>query len=89
MADSVDVGAILAALRLEHRIELAQVRALQVRYREFIVAHGLTPPDDTGQEALERFRAAFVAAGFDDPLQHPELFADWSKDVPQPVAEAA
>lgn len=86
MADRVDVAAILAALRHEHRVELAQVRALVVRYREFIVAHGLTPPDDTGQEALERFRAAFVAAGFDDPLQHPELFADWSRHVTQKVA---
>lgn len=84
--DGLEVSHLIAAARHEHRVELAEVRALQVRYREFIVAHGLTPPDDTGQEALERFRGAFIAAGFDDPLQHPELFADWSMHTARAAA---
>jgi hypothetical protein len=69
---------MLAALEEQHRRELAQARALQVRYREFIEKHGLRPPDDTGAEALRRYRAAFEAAGVEDPLQHPELVQDWA-----------
>lgn len=77
---------VLAALTEAHRIELAQVRAQNVMLRKFIEDNGLQPPDETGREALQRFRAAFQAAGLDDPLQHPELLADWRKHFPQAVA---
>lgn len=72
-----DLARILAAMTQQHRQELAQTRALLIRYREHIEAHGLIPPDDTGQEALERFRHAFKVAGLNDTMQHPELLADW------------
>lgn len=72
-----DLDVILARLTQDHRDELARVRAKLVLYRRFIEDHGLTPPDATGAEALERFRHAFEVAGLDDDWQHPELIADW------------
>lgn len=71
---------IFARLTQAHRVELAECRALVVRYREFIEDHGLTPPDDTGAEALARFRVMFERFGLDDPDQHNELLADWTKE---------
>lgn len=69
---------VLARLTQEHRHELAKLTALLVRYREVIEDAGLVPPDETGAEALARFRFAFEAAGLSDTMQHPELLADWS-----------
>lgn len=72
-----DTLEVVAWLAEAHRIELSKLHALVIRYREFIEDNGLDPPDDSGQEALERFRHVFEKAGHLDELQHPELLADW------------
>lgn len=72
-----DQALAFARLTQQHRQELAEARALLVRYRYFIEEHGLEPPDDTGAEALQRFRHAFHMAGMYDSMQHPELLDDW------------
>jgi len=64
---------IVEALATEHRRELAEAHALVIRYRYVLEEHGIEPPDDTGREALERFRHAFQMAGMYDSMQHPEL----------------
>lgn len=68
---------VLASLTQAHRLELAELRALLILYRDHMEAHGVTPPDDTGSEALARFRHVFEKAGHLDELQHNELLADW------------
>jgi len=74
---STDVLETVAWLNTAHRVEMSKLHALVIRYREFIEDNGLTPPDDTGHEALTRFRHVFEKAGHLDELQHPELLADW------------
>ena len=78
-----------ARLTQAHRQELAEARALLVRYRYFIEEHGLEPPDDSGAEALRRFRHAFHMAGASDSMQHSELLDDWSTVFRQMKAVAA
>lgn len=72
-----DEARVLGALTHLHREEQARLAALVVRYREFIEDHGLEPPDDSGAEALARFRHVFRLAGLNDDLQHNELVANW------------
>lgn len=73
---------ILAALTYAHRQELSEAHALIVRYRYVLEEHGITPPDDTGKEALDRFRHAFQMAGMYDSMQHPELLAGpWRTNI--------
>lgn len=78
MAHRRDQGAtidayVIARLTEDHRHDLAKREAIIVTLREFIEAHGLTPPTPDGEAALARFRAAF---NLDDPNQHPELLAE-------------
>lgn len=70
--DDLASARVLSALSQHHREEIAQLRALLVRWREHMEQHGLQPPDDTGAEALLRFQAALKAAGVNDPLQYHE-----------------
>jgi hypothetical protein len=77
---SEQTALVMARMSQQHRYEIAKLEALVIRYREFIEDHGLTAPDDSGAEALRRFRVVFEIAGLWDPLQHPELLADWTKE---------
>ena len=74
---SPDVLEVVAWLTQAHRYEMSKLHALVIRYREFIEDNGLTPPDESGHEALMRFRHVFEKAGHLDELQHPELLAPW------------
>jgi hypothetical protein len=49
-------AATLEAVEHEHRVELAKLRMLLVRYRQVMEEHGITPPDVEGEELLRMWR---------------------------------
>jgi hypothetical protein len=73
MGDMTSEPEYVAALIALHRLELARAEALLLLYRDRLEDAGISVPDTTGEEALERFRFAFLQAGLNDSMMHNEL----------------